>query len=340
MIKVDALTKRYPGQPQAALDQIELAIKPGEIFGIVGESGAGKSTLIHCLTGLEQPDSGAIYIADQNIVNLSAKARREASRKIGMIFQHFNLLSSRTVYDNIALPLELANMSTHIITEKVTALLDLTGLSSKKDAYPNELSGGQKQRVAIARALVNDPKLLLSDEATSALDPQTTAKILQLLQKINQQLNITVLLITHEMKVVQQICDRVALIDQGRIVEQGPVYDFFFNPQADVTKKFVTAALDNDIPDVLQQRLNDKNAQSNLVLRLHYNQYSACEPVIAHLTQKFAVTANILQANLDNIHQQTVGMLLLELEGEATSIDKALAYLQQQQVNVEQLGYV
>src|SRR3990167_4115251 len=257
MIEIKQLSKVYfgPTIAQQVLIDINLTINTGEIFGVIGRSGAGKSTLVRCLNLLEQPSSGEIIINGEVLTRLSLQSLRKERQKIGIIFQHFNLLTSRTVFENIALPLELNDTKKHLLKEKVFQLLELVDLIDKQNFYPDQLSGGQKQRVAIARALAADPAVLLSDEATSALDPETTAAILTLLKKINQQLNLTIIIITHEMEVVKAICDRVAVIDHGRIIEQGTVIDIFTQPKNEITKKLTQAALHLELPANIQNKI-------------------------------------------------------------------------------------
>lgn len=239
-----------------AVREVSLNIEQGEIFGIIGFSGAGKSTLVRCINLLERPTEGTVTIDGTDLTKLDEKRLREVRRKIGMIFQHFNLLRSRTVYDNIAFPLKKSDVSKEEKHKKILSLLELVGLSDKKDVYPSQLSGGQKQRVAIARALANNPKVLLCDEATSAIDPQTTKSILNLLKHVNQTLGITIVVITHEMAVVKDICDRVAIMQQGHIVEEGSTEDVFLHPRENVTKDFISTA---DNMDRIYELINQGN---------------------------------------------------------------------------------
>ena len=250
MIEIKNLTKIYttPTQEILALDDVSLRVEKGEIFGIIGLSGAGKSTLIRCINMLEKPTRGSILVGDREITALDKEDLRTARQKIGMIFQHFNLLSSRTVFENEMFPLEIARVPTNQAQRRVNELLELVGLEDRADSYPAQLSGGQKQRVGIARALANEPLLLLSDEATSALDPQTTRSILELLKDINRQLNLTILLITHDMNVIKEVCDRVAVIDDSRIVEVGDVLDIFANPKIPTTRSFISAVMNREVP--------------------------------------------------------------------------------------------
>ncbi|MBP1764224.1 MAG: Sulfate-transporting ATPase, partial [Firmicutes bacterium] len=249
MIELKEIKKEYHGASGSihALKGIDLGVKAGEIYGIIGKSGAGKSTLIRCINMLEKPSSGNVVVDGEDITLLSERQLRETRKKIGMIFQHFNLISSRTVYDNVAFPLELAGKSKQEIEAEVLPLLELVGLSDRMNRYPAELSGGQKQRVAIARALANHPKVLLCDEATSALDPQTTRSILELLKDINRKFQLTIVLITHEMQVIKEICDRVAVIEGGLIIEQGAVVEVFTRPQSATTRDFIRTIAGYDL---------------------------------------------------------------------------------------------
>ncbi|MEN3295711.1 MAG: D-methionine transport system ATP-binding protein, partial [Burkholderiales bacterium] len=251
MIEIQALSQRFQGNGRAvdAVRDVSLSIPKGEIFGIIGRSGAGKSTLVRNINLLNRPTAGRVLVDGKDMTALSSDDLRAARREIGMIFQHFNLLSSRTVYGNVALPLELAGMSKADIHKKVMPLLDLVGLAEQKDRYPAQISGGQKQRVGIARALANDPKVLLSDEATSALDPETTRSILELLRRINRELGLTIVLITHQMEVIKQICDRVAVMEAGRVIEQGAVLDIFREPQHQVTRAMIGDVIAQELPE-------------------------------------------------------------------------------------------
>ena len=257
MIELKHINKSYDGHI-TALSDVNLTIQDGEIFGIIGQSGAGKSTLIRCINMLEPPTSGEVIINGKDMTKLSNKELREERKHIGMIFQHFNLLSSRTVYKNVAFPLELANVPKEEQEKKIMDILDLVGLTEYKDKYPAQLSGGQKQRVGIARAIVTNPPVLLSDEATSALDPETVKSILQLLKDINRKLHITIIMITHQMEVIKQIADRVAVIEKGKIIEESSVVDLFTNPKTETSKKFIGSVISNEIPDAAVESLRRK----------------------------------------------------------------------------------
>lgn len=343
MIELIDVCKTYINKQAgiAALKNINLHLLPGEIFGIIGPSGAGKSTLIRCVNLLERPTAGKVIVAGQELTQLTANELRQARRKIGMIFQHFNLLSSRTVYDNIALPLELSGHTKAEIAQIVLPLLELVDLREKQVAYPSQLSGGQKQRVAIARALVNQPKVLLCDEATSALDPHTTHTILQLLKNINEQLKLTILLITHEMAVVKEICHRLAILQHGEIVEQAEVIKFFGQPQTAVAKQFVRSAFKQHLPEKLQKRIvAEKSKNTFPLLQISFVGQASAEPIIAQIIQKFHIPLNILQANLEPIRNEMVGIMIVEMDAEETQVAACIDYLTARGLPVEIIGHV
>jgi len=325
-----------------ALKGINLTVPQGEIFGIIGTSGAGKSTLIRCINMLERPTKGTVIVDGQDFTALSELQLREERKKIGMIFQHFNLLSSRTVYQNIAFPLELAHCSKQQIDTEVMHLLELVGLLDKKDEYPAQLSGGQKQRVGIARALANHPKVLLCDEATSALDPQTTKSILELLKNINREFGLTIVLITHEMQVIKEICNQVAVIEGGLIIEQGPVLDVFMQTKENTTKEFISSIINHNLPDIFATiKLSTVPlANSNLIVRLSFIGHSTEEPVISSMVRRFNIDASILYGNIDHIQTTLFGTLLIELSGEQSALEQALSYLQTRDLGIEVIGYV
>ena len=285
MIKLNNITKIFtlPDKKLTALDNVSLHVPKGQICGVIGASGAGKSTLIRCVNLLERPTHGAVLIDDVDLTQLSDAELVKTRRQIGMIFQHFNLLTSRTVFENVALPLELENKSKAEIQEKTTALLALVGLSDKHNVYPANLSGGQKQRVAIARALASDPKVLLCDEATSALDPATTQSILKLLKEINRTLGITILLITHEMEVVKRICDQVAVIDKGRLIEQGTVSEIFSNPKTELAQEFISSTFHITLPEEYLENLSDtpKHAKSYPIIKFEFTGRSVDAPLLS-----------------------------------------------------------
>lgn len=344
MIDLSHIEKIYdsPSGPVKAIKDISLHINKGEIYGIIGLSGAGKSTLVRCINLLERPTSGVVTVDGQDITAMSESQLRQARKSIGMIFQHFNLLSSATVYDNVAFPLRLVNAPKEKIHKKVMELLELVGLANKADQYPSQLSGGQKQRVGIARALASEPKILLCDEATSALDPQTTKAILQLIKDINAKLKLTVVVITHEMQVIKDICDKVAVIDKGVIAEKGRVLDVFTNPQQPITKEFISVLLSNDLPVGFRERevKAEPFPDSLLLIRLTFIGESANEPVISKLIKNFDLEVGILFGSLDDIKDVPFGRLIISLDGSQEEIDKAMAYVEKQELKVEVIGYV
>ncbi len=309
------------------LEDVSLVIERGDIYGIIGMSGAGKSTLIRALSGLVTPTSGQILYSEIDIAHMDKQSFREFRKKIGMIFQHFNLLSSRTVAENIAYPLEIANMPHEA---RVDELLQLVGLSEKKNTYPLQLSGGEKQRVAIARALATHPEVLLCDEATSALDPKTTQEILNLLKSINKNLGVTICLITHEMDVIKQICNKVAVIDKGAIVESGLVSDVFADPKHMITKYFLQHS-SHDIP----QEFFTGVSPNRKLLRLQFKGQVAGKPLISTIVRKFDIDANILMGWIDRLQTVSVGTLIIELTGNPERIAEAIFYLEQNMVHCE-----
>ena len=344
MIDLSHIEKIYdsPSGPVKAIKDISLHINKGEIYGIIGLSGAGKSTLVRCINLLERPTSGKVTVDGQDITAMSESQLRQARKSIGMIFQHFNLLSSATVYDNVAFPLKLVNAPKEKIDQKVRELLELVGLANKADQYPSQLSGGQKQRVGIARALASEPKILLCDEATSALDPQTTKAILELIKDINAKLKLTVVVITHEMQVIKDICDKVAVIDKGVIAEKGRVLDVFTNPQQPITKEFISVLLSNDLPVGFRERevKQEPFQNSMLLIRITFIGESANEPVISKLIKSFALDVDILFGSLDDIKGVPFGRLIISLDGEQDEVERALAYVKKQDLKVEVIGYV
>lgn len=343
MIELKHVTKifRQSEKEIKALDDVSLLVPEGKIVGVIGESGAGKSTLIRVVNLLERPNEGSIVVDGQDLMSLSHSQLARSRRNIGMIFQHFNLLSSRTVFDNIALPLELDNMSKEDRTERVTQLLKLVGLEGKANEYPAKLSGGQKQRVAIARTLATQPKVLLCDEATSALDPATTRSILSLLKEINQQLNITILLITHEMDVVKEVCDEVAVINAGRLIEQGSVADIFSHPREKLTKQFIASSLHMEIPADYQERLTEVQEEGkHSLLWIEFSGNSVDAPVLSEVARRFHINSNIINARMDYIGGMKFGVMLVEFISSVENENKAIDFLKTQNIKVEVLGYV
>lgn len=342
MIELKHINKSYDGHI-TALDDINLTIQDGEIFGIIGQSGAGKSTLIRCINMLEPPTSGEVLINGKDMTKLSQKELREERKHIGMIFQHFNLLSSRTVYENVAFPLELAKVPKAEQEKRICAILELVGLTEYRNKYPAQLSGGQKQRVGIARAIVSDPSVLLSDEATSALDPETVKSILQLLKDINKKLGITIIMITHQMEVIKQIADRVAVIENGRIIEESSVVDLFTAPKTETSRKFIGSVISNDIPESLQHMhfTPEKQHPGDLTaLRLSFRGDVADEPIVANLIRKYNLDVSILYGNIDYIHGVPFGKLIVTMDGNETDISAALSHLKNLPIESEVIGYV
>ena len=343
MIKLSHITKVFQqgSRTITALSDVSLHVPAGQIYGVIGSSGAGKSTLIRCVNLLERPTSGSVLVDGQELTTLSESQLTLARRQIGMIFQHFNLLNSRTVFGSVALPLELDNTPREAVKARVTELLDLVGLGDKHDAWPANLSGGQKQRVAIARALASSPKVLLCDEATSALDPATTRAILELLKDINRRLGITILLITHEMDVVKRICDQVAVISNGQLIEKDSVSEVFSHPKTPLAQQFIQSTLHLDIPEDYQQRLKAAStAESVPLLRLEFTGQSVDAPLLSETARRFNVNNNIISAQMDYAGGVKFGIMLAEMHGSEQETQGAIAYLQQHHVKVEVLGYV
>ncbi len=342
MIELKHIHKSYDGHI-TALSDINLTIRDGEIFGIIGQSGAGKSTLVRCINMLEAPTSGEVWVNGKDMTKLSKAELRQARKHIGMIFQHFNLLSSRTVYENVAFPLELSGTPRAEQDKKIKAILELVGLTEYKDKYPSQLSGGQKQRVGIARAIVTDPPVLLSDEATSALDPETVKSILQLLKDINQKLGITIILITHQMEVIKQIADRVAVIEAGRIIEESSVVDLFTAPKTETSRKFIGSVISDEIPEALRHMNISKEKQhpdDAPAIRLSFRGDVADEPIVANLIRHFNLDVSILYGNIDYIHGVSFGRLIVTVAGEDANIEAALAHLKGLPIESEVIGYV
>jgi D-methionine transport system ATP-binding protein len=330
MIELKHITQEYDtadgkGKFFACKD-VNVHVKPGDIFGIIGRSGAGKSTLVRCINLLNRPTSGSVIVDGKDLTKMPDSELREERRSIGMIFQHFNLLSSRTVYGNVALPLELAGMPKDKIREKVMPLIELVGLSEHVNKYPSQLSGGQKQRVGIARALANNPSILLCDEATSALDPKTTDSILDLLKKINETLHITIVIITHEMNVIQKICNKVAVMDFGKVVETGSVIQVFSDPQSDIAKRFVGNLIHDVIPEPLVESIRRETRNSRL-LRIKLENTDSTEPLLWDINRRFEVETNILYSTINVIQGIVVGIMLVLFIGSDEEIKKAERYI-------------
>ncbi|MFT8243995.1 methionine ABC transporter ATP-binding protein [Roseomonas sp. BN140053] len=331
-IRLRDLVRRFPGRGAAttALDGVSLDVAPGEVFGIVGRSGAGKSTLIRCVNLLERPDAGGVEVLGQDLLALDERGLREARRGIGMVFQHFNLLSSRSVAGNIAFPLEVAGIPRAEREARVRELLPLVGLDAKRDAFPAQLSGGQKQRVGIARALASRPRLLLCDEATSALDPETTGEILALLRRLRDALDLTVLLITHEMAVVKAVCDRVAVMQAGRIVEQGRVFDVFTRPQHDITRRFVAEVIGHAVPPGTLARLPPPDpGEVREVLQVLFAGPHSTRAVVSEASRRFNIDLNIVSGRIDEIGGEPFGLLALAAYGAPEALAAATAWMRE-----------
>ena len=339
MIELTHISKDFAsgGRTVHAVQDVSLSIGKGEIFGIIGFSGAGKSTLVRCINLLERPTSGSVTVDGKEMTALSARELRQARKKIGMIFQHFNLMPSRTVFGNVAYPLRGSGLSREQIADKVHRLLELVGIGDKAEAYPKQLSGGQKQRVAIARALANDPNVLLCDEATSALDPQTTKAILRLLKNLNEKLGITVVIITHEMAVVKEICDRVAVMEHGRVVEQGEVFNVFADPRQEITRSFIhTTSNLRKIEELIEEDSPVVQLKpGELIVRLSYIQRNVSEPLISTVSRKFDITLNIIFSDIAIVQNAPIGGTVAIISGERAQITQAIAYLIEKNVGVE-----
>lgn len=340
MIELKQIVKRYhtKNKDVLAVDHVDLNIQSGSIFGVIGFSGAGKSTLIRMFNNLEAPTSGEVIIDGDSISQLSKSDLRKKRQKVSMIFQHFNLLWSRTVLKNITFPLEIAGLSRGEAKRKANELIELVGLKGRENAYPSELSGGQKQRVGIARALANDPTVLLCDEATSALDPQTTDEILDLLLKIREQQNLTIVLITHEMQVIRRICDEVAVMENGRVIEQGQVSQVFENPQHEVTRRFVK----DDLNEGFEESLDaleplDNNAY---IVRLNFNGENTTQPIVSYITKTHQIDVNILEADIKNTRNGTLGFLVIHIPFiSSENFEDFKSNLNEKHVNVEVLRH-
>ena len=338
MIEFQNVSKVFTSKTKevTALKDVDLTVNKGDIFGVIGFSGAGKSTLVRTVNLLEKPTSGKVLVNGENLATLPKKQLRQAQKGIGMIFQHFHLLNSKTVYDNVAMPLLLSKVKKPEIEKRVKETLDFVGLGDKIDNYPDQLSGGQKQRVGIARALVTNPSVLLCDEATSALDPQTTVSILNLLKKVNEAYNITVLIITHEMEVIKEVCNRVAVMEDGEVIEHGTVLDVFTNPQTETTYNFVKSIVRDEIPQSVYRQL--EAAQYNgRVFQFKFLGVSSGKPVISQIAKRFQVEVNVLSANVIELGDIPFGNLLLELIGSNEEIEKALQFASDEQVTMKEV---
>ena len=336
MISLKDVSKKFKTKQGTiiAVDDVNLDIKQGEIFGIIGYSGAGKSTLIRLLNGLEKPTAGQIIVNGKEITSINEDKLRQVRQKVSMIFQHFNLLWSRTVAENIAFPLEIAGVPKEQRLARVNELIELVGLEGRGNYYPSQLSGGQKQRVGIARALANRPEVLLCDEATSALDPETTDAILDLLVSINEKLGLTIVLITHEMQVIQKICNRVAVMEGGHVVEEGDVLQVFQNPQQPITKRFVTQVSDSTQTIQTIQNLVELYPNGKLI-KLTFIGEQTEQPILSRLIKQFELEVNIVQGNISHTKSGAFGTLILQLDGDAAAVDEAIRFIHEQKVSTE-----
>lgn len=339
MISLSNINVTFQSKHQSvvAVQGVDLHVEAGDIYGIVGYSGAGKSTLVRVINLLQRPSSGQVIVNGQDLVALDAKQLRAARKKIGMIFQHFNLMASRTIYDNVDFPLKSAKLSKKERDVKIRELLALVGLSDKIDAYPSQLSGGQKQRVAIARALANDPEILLCDEATSALDPKTTQSILELLKSLNKQLGLTIVIITHEMQVVKEICNKVAVMEAGEIVEQGDIVSIFSKPQNALTKDFINTAthIDQMIDKITAHPSLTKLGPTDILCKISYIGDNTTEPIISAISANYGVETNILFGNVEVLQQTAIGNLIVVFSGEEAKLAQAINYLDRNHVSIE-----
>lgn len=336
MIQLQSIVKQFASKNGTvnAVDHVNIHVKKGEIHGVIGYSGAGKSTLIRCVNLLERPTSGKVIVNGVDLTNASAEQLRQSRQKIGMIFQHFNLLKTATVYDNIAIPLKLLGYSKQDVEAKVQKYAEIVGLADKLASYPNQLSGGQKQRVAIARALSQEPEILLSDEATSALDPETTDSILDLLLEINEKLGITILLITHEMNVIQKICDYVYVLEKGKLVEHNTSIELFTKPTHPTTRKFLNTISQRNLSESLIEQLNLTGA----VARLTFVGDSTGQPLIAEVASRFNIQPNILAANIIELKNGIVGNIVVHINGTPHEVNEITNYLTTNGVQIEILG--
>jgi D-methionine transport system ATP-binding protein len=319
-----------------ALKDIQLTVEKGDIFGVIGYSGAGKSTLLRTVNLLEYPTSGDILVDGRKLTELTQKDLRVAKKNIGMIFQHFNLLNSKSVFDNVAMPLLLSNKKKREVKEQVYEILRFVGLEDKANHYPNELSGGQKQRVGIARALVTNPTILLCDEATSALDPQTTKSILNLLKKINEEFKITILLITHEMEVIKEVCNRVAVMEEGRVIEVGSVFDIFAQPRTKTARNFVKSVVRDDLPTSVKNLLK-QNKGDRRIVKIDFLGSSSGQPVVSRTAKNFNVDINVLFANITELQGIPYGHMIIEIIGKGDELERAIQFLHTQDVIVQEV---
>ncbi len=337
MIEIKNLVKKYQTSDGeiTAINDINLTINDGEIFGVIGLSGAGKSTLVRCINLLELPTSGQIIVDGVCLSEATGKKLQEERKKIGMVFQHFNLLMNKTIYENIAFPMRISKYSKEEIDKRVIELLDLVGLADKKDVYPSNLSGGQKQRVGIARALATNPSLIMCDEATSALDPSTTKQILELLKEVNQRLGITIIIITHEMEVIKSICDKVAIMESGNVIEQGSVHNMLVDPKTEIAKTFFGRVDINTENKVYKDAIKT----DGVLISAIFDGDNSVDPFISRMIKDYDIEASILLGNIEDINNSLIGHLVLKLEGESDRIEKSIEYLRSQNIKVEVIEY-
>lgn len=335
------VTFKTEEQTVEAVKNVSLCVDKGDIYGIVGYSGAGKSTLVRTINLLQRPTSGEVVVGGKNLSNLSAKKLRNERKKVGMIFQHFNLMDQRTAAGNVAYPLYRSGLSQEEIDAKVDELLELVGLADRKDSYPSQLSGGQKQRVAIARALANDPEVLLCDEATSSLDPKTTTSILELLKDLNKKLSLTIVIITHEMEVVKDICHKVAVMEDGEVVESGDLVSIFTSPKENLTQEFIHTAthIDQGVEKIIEHPSLFNLTKEDVLVNITYVGESTSSPLISSLYAKFAVTANILYGNVEILQNTPIGNLIVVLSGDERKREGAIAYLEANHVSVKTIHH-
>ncbi|WP_196590113.1 methionine ABC transporter ATP-binding protein [Pectinatus frisingensis] len=338
MIKFVDISKIFTVKKQRidALKHVSLEIRTGNIFGVIGFSGAGKSTLLRMVNALETPTNGHVEIDGKNINKLSFSELRKVRKDIGMIFQQFNLLNSKTVYENIAIPLILNHIDKNEIDRRISRLLKFVELSDKRNAYPAQLSGGQKQRVGIARALATDPSILLCDEATSALDPETTESILHLLRKVNQEFNITILIVTHEINVIQRICDQVAVMERGCIVETGSVLEVFSNPRQQMTRRFIRTVIPDKIPAIIQNKLKN-DPRYYRIIKIRFLGNNAQNNILYHVNKNYSAETNILFASVNELQKTVLGIFIVQIIGDDLEIKKITDYISSHQIQWQEV---
>lgn len=337
MIIIQNVTKYFSTSQNPILDNIHLEIQPGEVFGIIGQSGAGKSTLLRCLNGLELPSSGDIHVNGFEVNKLQNTSLRDYRKHVGMIFQQFYLVSTKTIYQNLELVFKIHGTPKNEIYSKVMDLLAHVQLEEKAAYYPHQLSGGQKQRVSIARALAMKPQILLCDEATSALDTQTTLSILKLLKQLQQEYQLTLVMVTHQLEVVKAICDRVAVLDQGRLVEIAQVEDFFLKPTSSLGKSLVETGFKENLPAETEIPIMAKQNETQYLIRLIFDKESVNQPIMSDLVRLYPVSINIMQANIERIHQQSMGIMIILISGHEDVLNQSIQFLKQHHIKVERI---